>query len=84
MFARLQDVGTIDSETSNKRADRKAALRRQQHLLREDIENLHARALQQVLFDKFSDEQPVKRHFYIRASKGCQLAPLMFIVFYEA
>lgn len=38
----------IDSETPKTSAERKAALRRQQALLREDIENLNARAVLQV------------------------------------
>lgn len=38
----------IDSETPKTSAERKAALRRQQALLREDIENLNARAVHQV------------------------------------
>eukprot|EP00752_Nemacystus_decipiens_P011440 g10160.t1 len=42
-----EDIGMIDSEGPNKCADRKAALRRQQQILREDIENLEARAVQQ-------------------------------------
>lgn len=44
----VQDVGTIDSETPKRRADRKAAIRRQHALLLEDIKNLNARAVQQV------------------------------------
>lgn len=52
-FARgAQDVGMIDSEAPKKRADRKAALRRQHRILREDIENLQARAVQQVSADE--------------------------------
>ena len=43
-----EDIGMIDSEGPNKCADRKAALRRQQQILREDIENLEARAVLQV------------------------------------
>lgn len=48
----LQDVGTIDSEGPKTCADRKAALRRQQQVLREDIENLQARAVLQVRFSR--------------------------------
>lgn len=44
----FQDVAAIDSERPRTRAERKAALRRQHQLLREDIENLHARAVLQV------------------------------------
>lgn len=47
----VQDVGMIDSESPRTAAERKAALRRQQQLLREDIENLHSRALLQVPSD---------------------------------
>ena len=40
----------IDSEGPKTKAERKAALRRQQQVLREDIENLHSRAIRQVRF----------------------------------
>lgn len=46
----------IDSEGPNKCADRKAALRRQQQMLREDIENLEARAALQVRGRTAQDE----------------------------
>lgn len=45
---RVQDVAEIDSEMPRTAAERKAAIRRQHQLLREDIENLNARALLQV------------------------------------
>lgn len=52
----VQDVGMIDSESPRTAAERKAALRRQQQLLREDIENLHSRALLQVPRDPSSGQ----------------------------